>query len=97
MARTRSISSIETEISKVTADLQKAQEKVDELSQRLLALQEMKQSIEAKQIVDAFRKSGKSMQGGNPKFCVNTICGANRAKFIQGGSRENPAAAFSTT
>ena len=35
--------------------------------------------------------------GGNPKFCVNTICGANRAKFIQGGSRENPAAAFSTT
>ena len=34
---------------------------------------------------------------GNPKFCVNTICGANRAKFIQGGSRENPAAAFSTT
>ena len=61
MARTRSISSIETEISKVTAELQKAQEKVDELSQRLLELQEMKQSIEAKQ-VDAFRKSGKSIQ-----------------------------------
>lgn len=62
MARTRSISSIETEISKVTAELQKAQEKVDELSQKLLELQEMKQSIEAKQIMDAFRKSGKSMQ-----------------------------------
>lgn len=62
MARTRSISSIETEISKVTAELQKAQEKADELSQRLLELQEMKQSIEAKQIMDAFRKSGKSMQ-----------------------------------
>lgn len=29
MARTRSLSSIETEISKVTAELQKAQEKVD--------------------------------------------------------------------
>ena len=47
---------------KVTAELQKAQEKVDELSQKLLELQEMKQSIEAKQIMDAFRKSGKSMQ-----------------------------------
>lgn len=33
----------------------------------------------------------------NPKFCVNSIWGANRAKFIQGGSREKPAAAFSTT
>ena len=62
MARTRSISSIEAEILKITAELQKAQEKVDELSQRLLELQEMKQSIEAKQIMDAFRKSGKSMQ-----------------------------------
>ena len=62
MARTRSISSIETKISKVTSELQKAQEKVDELSQKLLELQETKQSIEAKQIMDAFRKSGKSVQ-----------------------------------
>lgn len=63
MARTRSLSSIETEISKVTAELQKAQEKVDELTQRLLELQEQKkQSIEVKQIMDAFRRSGKSMQ-----------------------------------
>ena len=52
MARTRSISSIETEIKKVT----------DDLTKRLLELQEQKQSIEAKQIMDAFRKSGKSMQ-----------------------------------
>ena len=62
MARTRSISSIETEITKVSAELQKAQEKVDDLTQRLLELQEQKQSIETKQIMDAFRKSGKSMQ-----------------------------------
>ena len=62
MARTRSISSIETEIKKVTDELQKAQEKVDDLTKRLLELQEQKQSIEAKQIMDAFRKSGKSMQ-----------------------------------
>ena len=62
MARRRSISSIETEITKVSAELQKAQEKVDDLTQRLLELQEQKQSIETKQIMDAFRKSGKSMQ-----------------------------------
>lgn len=62
MARTRSISSIETEITKFSAELQKAQEKVDDLTQRLLELQEQKQSIETKQIMDAFRKSGKSMQ-----------------------------------
>ena len=62
MARTRSISSIETEIKKVTDELQKAQEKVDDLTKRLIELQEQKQSIEAKQIMDAFRKSGKSMQ-----------------------------------
>ena len=62
MARTRSISSIETEITKVSAELQKAQEKVDDLTQRLLELQEQKQSIETKQIMYAFRKSGKSIQ-----------------------------------
>lgn len=62
MARTRSISSIETEITKVSAELQKAQEKVDDLTQRLLELQEQKQSIKTKQIMYAFRKSGKSMQ-----------------------------------
>ena len=51
MARTRSISSIETEITKVSAELQKAQEKVDDLTQRLLELQEQKQAIEKKQIM----------------------------------------------
>ena len=53
---------MQTEIKKVTDELQKAQEKVDNLTKRLLELQEQKQSIEAKQIMDAFRKSGKSMQ-----------------------------------
>lgn len=62
MARMRSISSIETEISKVESDLTKAQEKYDALSARLLELQKMKQEIEAKKVMDAFRKSGKSMQ-----------------------------------
>ncbi|PWT26038.1 DUF4315 family protein [Butyrivibrio fibrisolvens] len=62
MARMRSISSIETEISKVESDLLKAQERVDSLSARLLELQKTKQEIEAKKVMDAFRKSGKSIQ-----------------------------------
>ena len=62
MARMRSISSIETEISKVEADLAKAQEKCDTLSARLLELQKAKQEIEATKVMEAFRKSGKSMQ-----------------------------------
>ena len=62
MARMRSISSIETEIKKVEADLAKAQEKCDALFARLLELQKMKQDIEAKKVMEAFRKSGKSMQ-----------------------------------
>ena len=33
----------------------------------------------------------------NPKFCVNSISGANRAKLIQGGNRVNPAAGLTTT
>lgn len=62
MARMQSISSIETEISKVESDLAKAQEKVDSLSTRLFELQKTKQEIEAKKVMEAFRKSGKSMQ-----------------------------------
>lgn len=62
MARARSIKSIEAEISRVEADLAKAQEKCDSLSARLLELQKAKQDVEAKQVMDAFRKSGKSMQ-----------------------------------
>ena len=62
MPRMRSISSIETEISKVESELAKAQEKCDALSARLLELQTTKQEIEAKKVMDAFRKSGKSMQ-----------------------------------
>lgn len=62
MARMRSLSSIETEISKIEEELIKAQEKCDALSDRLLELQKLKQDYEAKQVMDAFRKSGKSLQ-----------------------------------
>ena len=62
MARSRSISAIETELKKTEADLKKAQEKVDILSDRVLKLQKQKQEYEAKQIIDAYKKSGKTLE-----------------------------------
>lgn len=62
MARTRSITSIEAEISKVSSELKQAQEKADALSQRLLELQQMREAYESKQVMEAFRKSGKNLQ-----------------------------------
>ena len=60
MARMKTISSIETELAKVEADLSKAQARVDALTARLLDLQKQKQEYEARQIMDAYRKSGKT-------------------------------------
>lgn len=62
MARTKSISSIEAEIAKAEVELAKAQAKEDAVSAKLLNLQKQKQENEAKQIMDAYRKSGKSFQ-----------------------------------
>ncbi|MDD4717911.1 MAG: hypothetical protein PHN99_07345 [Eubacteriales bacterium] len=62
MARTKSISSIETEITKITGELTKLQKKHDVLSDRLLKLQKQKQEHEFKQVMAAFSKSGKSLQ-----------------------------------
>ena len=59
MARMRSISSIEAEIAKLEAELNKAQEKVDAISAKL---QKQKQEHEARQIMEAYKKSGKSLQ-----------------------------------
>lgn len=61
MARTRSITSINNEIKKVEEELIKVQKKQEELEARLLDLQNAKQEIETKQVMDAFKKSGKSM------------------------------------
>lgn len=61
MARMKSICTIETELRKAEADLKKAQEKVDALSQRVLQLQQQKQEYEARQIITAYKKSGKSL------------------------------------
>ena len=62
MARTRSISSIDTEIAKLQVELEKAQEKCDSLAARILELQNQKQIVETKQVMDAFKRSGKSIQ-----------------------------------
>ena len=62
MARMKSISSIETEIATLEADLEKAQKKVESISEKLLKAQMQKQEYEARQIIEAYRKSGKSLQ-----------------------------------
>ncbi len=61
MARMKTISSIEAELEKVEAELTRAQEKVDRLSAKLLSLQKKKQEYEAKQIMDAYKQSGKTL------------------------------------
>lgn len=61
MARTKSISAIETELKKAEDDLKKAQEKLDILSDRVLKLQQQKQEYESRQIIDAYKKSGKTL------------------------------------
>lgn len=62
MARTRSISSIDAELSKLEAELSKIQEKYDSIAARILELQKQKQEIETKHVMEAFKRSGKSMQ-----------------------------------
>lgn len=62
MARMKSISAIETELRKAEADLKKAQEKVDTLSQRVLEFQQQKQEYETRQIITAYKKSGRSLE-----------------------------------
>ena len=62
MARMKSISSIETEIATLEADLEKARKKVESISEKLLKAQKQKQEYEDRQIIEAYRKSGKSLQ-----------------------------------
>ena len=62
MSRMRTISSIEAELTEAEANLAKAQEKVDALAAKVLSLQKQKQEYEAKQIIDAYKKSGKALE-----------------------------------
>ena len=62
MGRTRSISVIESELSKAEASLKKAQRKVEDLSELVLKLQRQKQEYEAKRIMEAYKKSGRTLE-----------------------------------
>ncbi len=70
IARTKTISSIETELSKVMANLEKAQKRADSLTAKALDLQKQKQEYEAKKIIDAYRKSGKTFEELMTFLCV---------------------------
>ena len=61
MARTKSITTIENEIAKIQSELTKKKKKEDALADRLLVLQKEKQDYEAKQIIDAYKRSGKTL------------------------------------
>ena len=83
MGRTRSISSIDTEIKKVEDELIKVQQKQEALEARLLELQKAKHEIEARQIMDAFHNSGKSLRELMIFLDVrrHIVGGANRTLF----------------
>ena len=61
MARTRSIASIESEIQKTEAELSALSKKYDETAERLKDMQKQKQDYENRQIIEAYRKSNKSL------------------------------------
>ena len=61
MARKRSTESIDTEIAKVKSDMSKLQDRYDKLTEKLKDLQEQKRRLEADVIMDAYLKSGKSL------------------------------------
>ena len=62
MARTKNISSIETQITKAQEDLVKAKAKYDAVAGNLEKLMVQKKEHQARQIMEAFIKSGKSFQ-----------------------------------
>jgi flagellar biosynthesis chaperone FliJ len=61
MARTRSIASIESEIQKTEAEISALSQKYEKIAEKLKALREQKQEYENRQIIEAFRESGKSL------------------------------------
>ena len=62
MARMKSISTIEAEITRIKDELSKLQMKQDKLTLKLKELLEQKRNYEAKEIMDAYLKSGKSYE-----------------------------------
>jgi len=61
MVRMKSITTIENEIAKTKSELAKVRKKQDILADKLLKLQKQKQDYEAKQIIDAYQRSGKTL------------------------------------
>ena len=61
MARKKSSESIDAEINKIKFDMSKLQDRYDKLAEKLKDLQEQKRRIEADVIMDAYLKSGKSL------------------------------------
>lgn len=60
MSRKRSRSTIETEITKVKEEMTRVQQKYDTLAEKLGALQKQQKECEAKEIMNAYARSGKS-------------------------------------
>ena len=61
MARKKTADTLDAEIAKVKSDMSKLQDRYDKLAEKLKDLQEQKRRIEADAIMDAYLKSGKSL------------------------------------
>jgi len=61
MARKKSTDAIEAEITKVKSNMSKLQDRYDRLAEKLKSLQEQKHRIETDTIMEAYLKSGKSL------------------------------------
>ena len=61
MPRMKPIASIEAEITKTEKGLERARKRADKLAAKLLSLRKQKQDYETKNVMEAFRNSGKSM------------------------------------
>lgn len=61
MSRKKSTESIEAEITKVKASMSKLQDRYDKLADQLKELEEQKRRAEADVIMEAYLKSGKSL------------------------------------
>lgn len=62
MARTKSLASLDAQITKAQEDLVKAKAKYDTVADTLEKLQNEKKELQARQIMKAFIKSGKSFR-----------------------------------
>lgn len=62
MARKKSTETIDAGINKVKSDMSRLQDRYDKLADKLKDLQGQKRQIEADTIMDAYLKSGKSLE-----------------------------------